>query len=167
MDCQRRPRTRRLGRSDQKATRAEAKAKIHGNQDLDQRCPRGNRPIYTIIAKNQATRDRQDTTFASVEDTQSAEQPNSEPESFGSSISRSQSPRSKTHPETARSPSLHTKQSETFHRKSRRQRKEQHRLEQGRNPARKDLSHIIYFDCYKSGHYADKCTEPKANSSEK
>ncbi len=139
-----------------KATRAEAKAKIQGNRDLDQRCPRGNRPIYTTIGKNPATQDCQNTTFASVEDTQSAGQPNSELESFVSNISRSQSARSETRSQT-----------NAPHKMPWRQRKEQHRLEQGRNPARKDLSHIICFDCDKSGHYADKCTEPRANSSEK
>lgn len=59
--------------------------------------------------------------------------------------------------------------------KSRRERKEQHRLQRARNSgtpttgvntvlnggAHKDLSHITCFNCDKKGHYADKCPDPR------
>ena len=64
--------------------------------------------------------------------------------------------------------------------RSRREKKEQYRQDQARSrnshiPAtninatdagkvRKDLSHITCFNCNETGHYADKCTEPKADA---
>ncbi len=141
----------------QKAVEAEAKARLQPAFilcEMDRGCPRGNRPTQVTMSKIQATAtcDPRDEPIASVEGTQI-----SEPKLFYSNTSRSQSPKSTTSHSRTDKPD----------KKSRRQQKKQHRLEQGRNLARKNLSHIICFNCDKRGHYADKCTEPKANSSEK
>lgn len=145
----------------------KAKAHIYGNYHLDQRCPRGNRSIH-ITRGNQgnATRDSRDEPIASVEATQE-----------------------KTSPKSKLSyPNISHSETNMPHKMSRRQRKEQRQLEDGRgtgapitqdSTARnsrsapifdrvgKDLSQIICYKCDKSGYFANKCTEPKASSSEK
>ena len=146
----------------EKAVNAEAKALLQSassNREMDQRCPQGNRPAYTTVAKLHAsTRDLRDESSTS-----SAWHPQDEP------------PRS-LHPHSSRS-----KSGETFEKGFRKEKKKQRRLdhEQARkdstpdagvhapnvaSTARKDLSHITCFNCNKKAHYATKCLEARKDS---
>lgn len=51
-----------------KTTRAEAKTKIQGNQNLNQCYPQSNCPIYTTISKNPTMQDCQNTIFVFIKD---------------------------------------------------------------------------------------------------
>ena len=75
----------------QTAVNAKAKAKLQPAFiicEMDQGCPRGNRPIQVTMGRNQATAawDPRNEPITSVEDI--PEQPNLEPVLFASNISR-------------------------------------------------------------------------------
>ena len=141
-----------------KAIDAEAKASLQPPsilREMDQRCPRGNRPAHSTVAKSQAssTRDPRD-------DPVEKPPPPSAPKPSNSSPAGS---------------------SETSDKKAWREKKKHRRLDQqwdqGRKdtsftPAtgansgtRKDMSQITCFNCNKKGHYSRNCSEPRKNVS--
>ena len=130
----------------EKAIDAEAKASLQPSsfiRDMDQCCPRGNRPAHAIVTKSHAS---------------SARDPRDEP---------SEKAQYKP-PHSSRPHFLRSKNGETSDRKARKEKKKHRRQEQARKDstpatggACKDLSHITHFNCDKKGHYADKCTEPR------
>ena len=142
----------------EKAIDAKAKAILQPPsilRKMDQRCPRGNRPAYSTVAKSQAP-----STRASRDD-----------------------PVEKLPPPSALKPSnsLPAGSSETSDKKARREKKKHRRLDQQRDqgrkdtsstPAtgansgtRKDMSQITYFNCNKKGHYSRNYSEPRKDVS--
>ena len=109
-------------------------------REMDQRCPRVNRPAYTTVAKFQAsTQDPRDESSAS-----STWHPQDKP------------PRS-SHPHSSRSESGETSE-KGFWREKKKQRCLKHERANVNAPnvastARKDLNHITCFNSDKKGHY--------------
>ncbi len=137
------------------ANKAEARAKIQGSTHLDQRCPKGKRPLK--ISLN--SRD---------------EQPEKAQQKSGA-ISQGQAP------DKALDKVNQAEQGNEAFEKARKDKKQKsHQAKRDRqedsNPAsgtnttsakkktgqKRDISEIIYYNCNKKGHYASNFTEPKA-----
>ena len=137
---------------------------------MDQRCPRGNRPVHTTVAKFQAsaTRDPRDEPSATRDEPSEKVQ---NPKLFHSHSSRSHSSRSED--------------GETSDKEARKEQKKQRRLDHerarkdsGSTPAtgvnasgtsggaRKDLSQVTYYNCNEKGHYSRNCSESERDASE-
>ena len=146
----------------EKAVNAKAMAKLRPSfktREMDQNCPQDNRPVYPTVTR-------------SPYQARLTEDPEGEP-----------GDRELT--EALYEPRIsHPLQfcflcSKKPDKKSGREKKKQYRQEQrqGQNSrtlvpksntvansrGRKDLNHIICFNCDKKGHYADKCLEPWQN----
>ena len=147
----------------EKAINAEAKVSLQPTsiiREMDQRCPRGNRPLAVSKSQASSTRD-------------SREEPSDKAQSQDLNSSHSSQP--------------HSSQSEnigeTSDKKARKEKKKQRRLEDERarkdstlatginasnvpnGGTRKDLSYITCFNCDKKGHYVTKCPEPRKDAS--
>ena len=148
----------------EKAIDAEAKASLQPPsflREMDQRCPRGNRPAHITMAKSQASATwdpRDDPSEKTQTQASSTWDPWDEPS------------------EKAQYKPTHSSRSEngeTSGRKARKEKKKHRRQKQARKDptpatsrARKDLSHITCFNRDQKGHYATKCPEPKRETSE-
>ena len=134
------------------ANKAEARAKIQGSTHLDQRCPRGKRPLKMSLN----SRDEQ-------------------PERAQKSGTTPQGPQGKAN--QAEQGSEAEKSSEKARRdkkkKAHRGRRDRRENREGSTPAtgsnteppagtkRKDPSQITCYNCNKKGHISKECTEPK------
>lgn len=137
------------------ANRAEAKARIHDYHHLDQRCPKGKRPLKLTL---------KDSNEQSPEKTKTAP-----PQKAGGS---SQSQRAEQGSEANRN---EEKKSRRDKKHRRRQEQKEQKDNSGGTPAtganssggskKKDLSHITCFNCDKKGHFASNCSEPPKNKS--
>ena len=145
----------------EKAIDAKAKVGLQPSsyvRDMDQRCPRGNRPSHTTTAKSQAsaTKDHRD------------------------------KPSDKHKASDKPSRSLRSEIGEVSNKKDWKEKKKKYRRDQARKSSgsnsatgvnttnvnhgwgSQDLSQITYYNCNKRGHYANKCKEPwKKNAAKK
>lgn len=139
-----------------KAINVETKASLQPQsilREMDQRCPHGNRPSHSTLAKSQTfTRDFRD-----------------------DPIKKPEAPAPKP-PNSSRSES-----SKTFDKKAQKKKKKQRRLDLkqewkdssstppiGANNCSgtsKDLTKIICFNCKKKRHYSRNCSTPEKNAS--
>ena len=138
----------------EKAIEAEAKVSLLPSpfvRDMDQRCPRGNRPA--TLTKSQ---------------TSSARDPRDEPSE------KAQNPKPS---HSSRSENSETSDPKARKEKKKKYRREQARKDSGSTPAtsvnmteasggaRKDMSQISCYNCTKKGHYSRNCPEPRKNAS--
>lgn len=138
----------------EQAIDAEAKASLH-LQEIDDPCPRGNRPVHTTVAKTKASliRDPREEPSKKVQDkpTHSLRSEEAETldkkswekkEQYSQEQERDQNPGiSATRVHTTRTSVARTS---------------------GKVP--KDLSQLSCYNCCKKGHYARNCPEPRGAS---
>lgn len=141
------------------ANRAEAKARIHNNQHLDQRCPRGKRPLKLV--------------FKESREQQSTEKAQPKPTTSGLSVTPPAKPLGSGH-RSEQSSEASEKARKEKKKKANRERRGRGRRE-GSTPAtgsntentagkkNRDLSQVTCYACNKKGHYAKDCTKPPKN----
>ena len=138
-----------------KVVEAEGKASLRPRtttREMDQRCPQGNRPAHTTVAKSSAS---------------ATWDPQDEP---SEKVPTQYNPPHFSHPHSSRSENCPD-------RKARKEKKKKHRREQAQRGsiftsatnvnvastnggARRELNQVTCYSCLKKGHYTDKCTEP-------
>ena len=147
-----------------KVVEAEGKASLRPRtttREMDQRCPQGNRPTHTTVAKfpASATWDPRD---------------NPSPTQASSTWDLQDEPSEKVPtqynlPHFLHAHSSRSENGKVSDRKARKEKKKRHRREQARRGSisisatdvnRRELSQVTCYRCLRKGHYADKCTKP-------
>ena len=141
------------------ANRAKAKARIHNNELLDQRCPKGKRPLkLTLKDSNEQSSEK---TKAAPPQQKSAGSPQSEQAAEKGQKEKKKNwhrkERKKKEAGANSEGTLATGSNATGGKKKAGQNRGQ---KMGQNRSQQDLSQITCWNCDKKGHYATDCKEP-------
>ncbi len=140
------------------ANKAEAKARIHKNQHLDQRCPKGKRPVKLRLkdsneqfSKKTKAAPPQQKSAGSPQSDQAAEKAQKEKKKNWHRKERKRKEAGANSEGTTA-----TDSNATGEKKNSGQNRGQNK---GQNRSQQDLSQIICWNCYKKRHYATDCRE--------